>query len=342
MTVSPRQLEQMWTQALQHSNVQPQESLVVLTGEGSRPYTDAVFTAARNLRADVYELRLPAAGEFSTESGLEHMAVTPLTGNGSALKALKSADMVVDLLHLLHSPEQLELLQSGTRILMAVEPPDVLARMMPSLDVKDAVRRAGDLYGACREMRVTSSAGTDLRLSFGEYPSTLMEYAMADEPGRWDHWPSGFLARWPDEGSAEGTVVLDRGDILLPLMRFVSSPIVLTVQGGYIRDIRGDGWDAELLNSYMSEYQDPEGFAVSHCGWGLQPRALWTSLLRYRAEGSICMDARAYAGNFLFSTGPNLDGGGKRNTACHVDIPMRNCSVSIDGRSIVAEGRLVG
>jgi 2,5-dihydroxypyridine 5,6-dioxygenase len=37
----------------------------------------------------------------------------------------------------------------------------------------------------------------------------------------------------------------------------------------------------------------------------------------------------------MFSTGPNVEFGGPNNTACHIDIPMRGCSVVIDGVTIV-------
>jgi 2,5-dihydroxypyridine 5,6-dioxygenase len=51
------------------------------------------------------------------------------------------------------------------------------------------------------------------------------------------------------------------------------------------------------------------------------------------------MDARAFAGNFLFSLGPNTEAGGTRGTACHIDIPMRRCTVSLDGTPVVVNGR---
>mgnify|MGYP003423839688 CR=1 FL=1 len=38
------------------------------------------------------------------------------------------------------------------------------------------------------------------------------------------------------------------------------------------------------------------------------------------------------AGNFLFSTGPNSQGGGKRNTRGHYDVPMRDCTVTLDNQ----------
>jgi 2,5-dihydroxypyridine 5,6-dioxygenase len=43
----------------------------------------------------------------------------------------------------------------------------------------------------------------------------------------------------------------------------------------------------------------------------------------------------------MFSTGPNTDAGGTRDTLCHLDIPMRNCSVSLDGVAMTQDGKVV-
>ena len=49
-------------------------------------------------------------------------------------------------------------------------------------------------------------------------------------------------------------------------------------------------------------------------------------------------ELRAFAGNFLYSTGANETAG--RFTAGHFDLPMRNCTVSLDGREVVSGGVL--
>jgi 2,5-dihydroxypyridine 5,6-dioxygenase len=62
--------------------------------------------------------------------------------------------------------------------------------------------------------------------------------------------------------------------------------------------------------------------------------------MRDKAQ-SLGMDARAFYGNFLFSTGPNAEAGGNNNSPCHVDIPMCNCSIHLDGEPVVLEGDVV-
>jgi 2,5-dihydroxypyridine 5,6-dioxygenase len=50
--------------------------------------------------------------------------------------------------------------------------------------------------------------------------------------------------------------------------------------------------------------------------------------------------ARVFAGNFLFSTGPNSQGGGKRTTRGHYDVPMRDCTVMLDNEIIIDKGKV--
>ncbi len=134
--------------------------------------------------------------------------------------------------------------------------------------------------------------------------------------------------------------MIDKGDILLPQKSYTTDQIILTVENGYATKIEG-GVDAELLREYMDSFNDPEGYAISHIGWGLQPRCYWSTLGLYDKEQTIGMDARAYEGNFLFSLGPNNEGGGSRTTACHIDIPLRNCTVSLDGEEVVRNGKVL-
>jgi 2,5-dihydroxypyridine 5,6-dioxygenase len=43
----------------------------------------------------------------------------------------------------------------------------------------------------------------------------------------------------------------------------------------------------------------------------------------------------------MFSTGPNTHHGGTNDTLCHVDIPMRGCSLWLDDEQILERGLIV-
>ena len=342
MAVSDHDLISAWHQVLTLSRLEPGQCVTVLTGADTHPQTlRCAITAVQALGGRVNRLDLPPVnGEKSlSRDALAYLGTTPLTGNRAAIAALKASDLVLDLMTLLFSPEQHDILASGTKILLAVEPPEVLCRMVPTPADRERVLRATAQIEAAREMHVSSPAGTDLRCPLGEFPA-IAEYGYVDQPGRWDHWPSGFALTFPDEGGAQGRIVLDRGDILLPMKCYVSDPLEIVVRDGFARSITG-GFHADLLNAYMESFRDPEAYALSHIGWGLQPRAHWAALAQHNRETTIGMDARAFEGNFLFSLGPNNEAGGSRTTACHIDIPLRHCTVRLDGRSVVEHGRVL-
>ncbi|MGO0684235.1 2,5-dihydroxypyridine 5,6-dioxygenase [Pseudomonas fulva] len=342
MPVSNAQLTQMFEHVLKLSRVDDTQSVAVLKSHYSDPRTvNAAMEAAQRLGAKVYAVELPAFNH-PTAMGRDMTAYcgdTALTGNLAAQRALEAADLIVDTMMLLHSPEQEQILKTGTRILLAVEPAEVLARMLPNEDDKRRVLAAETLLKQARSMHVRSKAGSNFHAPLGQYPA-VTEYGYADEPGRWDHWPSGFLFTWPNEDSAEGTLVLDVGDIILPFKNYCRERITLEIEKGFITGIHG-GFEAEYLRDYLKYFNDPEVYGISHIGWGLQPRAQWTAMGLHDRNDGMCMDARAFYGNFLFSTGPNTEVGGKRKTPCHLDIPLRNCDIYLDDQAVVMAGDVV-
>jgi 2,5-dihydroxypyridine 5,6-dioxygenase len=49
----------------------------------------------------------------------------------------------------------------------------------------------------------------------------------------------------------------------------------------------------------------------------------------------------SFYGNVLFSTGPNTELGGTNDTPCHLDLPMRGCSLWVDDVPVLEHGRVV-
>jgi 2,5-dihydroxypyridine 5,6-dioxygenase len=348
---TPEQID-LFTAELELCKVKEGEAVVVLSDTVRRQnthlgaYAEAATRAAQSLGADVFEVAIPphskgGAGRSGYGQSAHGSAVgaTPLTGMPAAIDALKGADMVVDLMLLLHSPEQLEILDAGTRILLVQEPIDVLRRLFPDADLRKRVEEAEEVLTGAREFKLTSPAGTDCRFAFGKYDRLTVEYGYTDEPGRWDHWPAGLVAAYPDEEGTEGRIVFDRGDILFPFKRYVESPVTLTLEEGFITKIEG-GADALLLREYIDSWNDPDGYAAAHIGWGLSSNVIWSSLAMMDPRVVVGMEHRSAAGSVMFSTGPNTDGGGPRNTPAHCDMTMLGCSLSVDGEPVVVDGKL--
>ncbi|GAB3394294.1 M29 family metallopeptidase [Amycolatopsis echigonensis] len=321
------------------SGVREDETVAVLTQGGDRAeYADAFLWAAQQLGAKTFHLRLPSP---SGASGAWAVGESGLKGNRLAVEALKSVDMVVDCTFLLFSEEQFEIQGADTRILTTVEPVPLLARLMPTKELRERVEIAAEILAKAQTMRITSPLGTDVTYRLGVYP-TLSEYGYTDQPGRWDHWPAAFVFTGGADDGVDGKIVLAPGDVLLPFNQYVQTPVELTIEQGFIRDIRGAGGqsslDADLLNSYITSFEDPRGYGMSHVGWGLDERAHWHGLTQF--PGGMGMELRSFYGNVMFSIGPNNELGGPNDTACHFDIPMRGCSLYLDDELIVDAGEL--
>jgi len=262
-------------------------------------------------------------------------------GYPEIMSALGACSLVVDCTveGLLHSKARQELLGAGGRVLMiSNEHPEVLERCRPDPNVHAQSLRALALLEAGSEMHVTSPAGTDLRVDITGAPSRGGGGILGPDD-KIAYWPAGLALCFPLANTTNGTVVLDVGDLNLTFKRYFESQVVLTVENDRVTSIDGTGLDAQLMRTYYQGWNEPDAYAVSHVGWGLNPGARWDSLTMYDKADINCTEMRAITGSFLFSTGANEFA--DRFTSCHFDLPMRNCTVAVDGVHVVVDGQLV-
>jgi len=133
-------------------------------------------------------------------------------------------------------------------------------------------------------------------------------------------------------------LVLAPGDVNLTFKRYLESKVTLVIQNDYVADIKGHNLDASLMRSYFAAWGDREAYAVSHVGWGMNPSARWDSMAMYYKRDFNGTELRAFAGNFLYSTGANEVAG--RHTLGHFDLPLANCTVALDDHVVVEHGVL--
>ena len=151
-------------------------------------------------------------------------------------------------------------------------------------------------------MRVRSEAGTDLDIRVAGSPARGAP-GFVDQPGRIGYWPAGLCLCFPTPGSVNGTLVLAPGDVNLTFKRYIETPVRFTIEDDYVTRIDGDGLDAELTRSYYEAWDDREAYATSHVGWGMNQVARWDAMTMYDRTQINGTEQRAFAGNFLFSTG---------------------------------------
>lgn len=267
-------------------------------------------------------------------------ASNALQSIGPAVDALSACGFVADCTveGLLHAPELATILKGGARVLMiSDEHPEALERLVPDPALEPVVRSGMRLLKSARRMQVTSDAGTQLVVTLdGARVGGVWGYT--SKPGTIAHWPGGLCLCFPAQASVNGVLVLAPGDVNLTFKRYLESKVTLLVQNDYVTDIKGHNLDASLMRSYFSAWGDREAYAVSHVGWGMNPAARWDSMAMYDKRDFNGTELRAFAGNFLYSTGANEVAG--RHTLGHFDLPLTGCTVALDDHIVVEEGRL--
>lgn len=323
--------------------VKPGETVAILSETQSRPLNvQLAELALQRLNARPFHVIVPTPPQRAPVPVRSTGASDAVQKLEPVVKALATAGMVVDLTveGMLHAPELPAILKEGARLLMiSNEHPEALERLGPDPALAPKVKAGVRLLKSARTMTVASAAGTDLKISVeGALPAGV--WGWCDRPGMVAHWPGGLCLCFPRAGSVDGMLVLAPGDVNLTFKRYIETPVRLTIERDYVTRIDGTGVDAELMRSYFAAWGDREAYAVSHVGWGMNPAARWEALAMYDKRDTNGTELRAFAGNFLYSTGANETAG--RHTLGHFDLPLRGCTIRLDDKLIVDQGVLQG
>jgi len=321
--------------------VQPGDRVAILSETLSRKVNVKLAELALvDLGAQVFHVVLPSPAQKDPVAVRSTGSSHAIAGNAAVVEALRMSSMVVDCTveGLLHAPELAAILAGGARLMMiSNEHPEILERLMPDPALAARVAQGVKMLDSATHMRVTSAAGTDLQVNLTGAPARGSA-GFVTEPGKVSYWPAGLCLCFPRSGCVNGTVVLDVGDVNLTFKRYLESRVELRIEDDFVTSVSGPGLDAQLMSSYFSAWNDRNAYGISHIGWGMNPRARWDSLVMYDKHDTNGTELRAFAGNFLISTGANEHAG--RFTSGHFDLPLKGCTIELDGQAIVREGRL--
>ena len=342
----PAPIEGRWVAAfvdvLQHCGVQRGDACAVLAETQSRAVlVQLAGLALQQLGAQHFVVTLPTPAVSAPVPVRSTGASAALAGQAAVVAALARCALVIDcsVEGLQHAAELPQILAGGARVLVVSnEHPEILERCLPQAQDEAQARDAMRRLKAARRMQVTSAAGTDLAIDLaGARIGGVWGYTA--KPGTLTHWPGGLVLAFPAAGTVNGTLVLNRGDVNLSFKRYLQDAVRLAIAGDHVTQIDGDSLDAELMRSYFAAWGDRAAYAVSHVGWGLNRRARWDAMAFYDKADCNGTELRAFAGNFLYSTGANEVAG--RHTLGHFDLPLRGCTVALDGEAVVRDGVLL-
>lgn len=298
--------------------------------------------AAYDLGAESFHVQMPTPAQTAPVPVKSTGTSWAIAGNRAVVEALRLVEVVVDCTveGLIHAPEWPEIEEKGARLLVITnEHPEILERTEPKAEDARRVEIGIQMLREAREMRVTSAAGTDLTVDLTDAPCGGTP-GFGTHPGAVAHWPGGLCLAFPGKGAVNGRIVMGVGDMNLTFKTFLTSRIDCRIESDFVTKIDGDGIDALHFREYMEAWDDRNAYGISHVGWGVNTGAKWVSAAMYDKRDMQAVEFRAIAGSFLWSTGANQYAG--RYTLGHFDLPMRNCTIALDGRVVVKDGVLQG
>lgn len=266
-----------------------------------------------------------------------------IQGHRATVEALKRVEVIVDCTveGIIHAPEWPEIEEAGVARLLVItnEHPEILERTEPKAEHGPRVQRGIEILRGAKHMHVTSPHGTDLHVDLTDAPCGGTP-GFATTPGAVAHWPGGLCLAFPGKGCVNGRIVMAPGDMNLTFKTTLTTPIEFTIENDFVTRIDGDGVDALHFREYLEAWDDPNALGMSHVGWGMHPGARWVSAAMYDKRDMQAVEFRALAGSFLWSLGANQYAG--RWTLGHFDLPMRGCTITLDGHAVVRDGKLQG
>lgn len=205
---------------------------------------------------------------------------------------------------------------------------------MVDIDTQVAFQsRVVEMTRAASQMRITNRAGTDV--TFRNDPARpINSEALYDKPGA--NFLIGQIGWAPIEESINGTIAIDGaisggGDAELGVL---DETISYHVEKGRIVDITG-GKKAQIIRHWFEGLDDPNMYIAAHVCYGFNPNA--------RLEGTTTEDERVWGSTewgFGYQ-GPNYSGGKAREAKSHIDGICLDCTVYLDDRAILEEGKVV-
>lgn len=300
--------------------VQPHETVLIVTDFLRRKIALAFFEVCRELAKDVLL-----------------MEMLPRQVNGEEPPAAVTAAMcAVDVAicptstSLTHTDARRAACRSGTRVgTLPGITEDILIRTMQADYSKIATRtrQIADILTRGRLARITSPAGTDIRLPI-EGITALASTGLVREPGTFGNLPSGEAYLMPREGEAEGVYVIDGSLAGIGLIEDL--PIRITVEKGMATRIEGGPLArrfAETVNAI-----GPKARNLAELGVGTNDCA--------EIKGTVLEDEKVL-GTVHLALGNNISMGGTCNVGFHVDGILLHPTLIIDDETILKDGQML-
>ncbi len=197
-------------------------------------------------------------------------------------------------------------------------------------EVFTLTNRVYELVRHAKQIHVTSEKGSDVTATFHPDWKWVPCHGRYTEQGEWGNLPEGEVFTAP--ASVDGVLVCDvLGDFFSAKYGVLKHPVTLIIKGGSITDVScEDDAIAEDVRSYL--FSVPNGNRAGEFAIGTL-----TSLTHL--TGNLLQDEKMPGLHVAFGNPYPEFTGADWNAQIHVDVIPTRCTIEVDGREIMRDGR---
>jgi len=299
--------------------VQKDEAVLILADEPFMDLAACLFEACGKRTRHNHLLRLDAA---DLQKG---MICAPLA------RMMREMNVVIAItsVSLSHTAARRDASRAGARIVtMPAITNETFARLaeMDFNRISRLSRKLADVLTIAREIRVTAPNGTRLSVS-ALHRKGLADTGLVTLPGAFCNLPAGEACIAPELSKTEGEWVVDSG---MGVTHEDPDRLILSIKEGQVVRIQG-GESAQRLRRNLTPYGNPAR--------QLGEFAIGTNYAA-RISGYSLEDEKVL-GTAHIALGNDVSFGGSNDVPLHLDAVVYKATVTIDGRKILENGKLV-
>lgn len=296
-------------------NVAEGEKLAIIIDSTKREAGELFYQAGKEIGAETVLIQFESSGK----SGAEPPSIV-----ADAMKNCDAALCITEA-SISHTKARIEAAKCNTRV--ATMPGLTLDMLMEgalTADYSD-VKKNGDLLAKVLDEGkevVIRTEGQTLTFSIDGRRSKASNGLLVN-PGDSGNLPSGETFIAPVEGTANGEIIIDGS---IADIGKVTQRVLLKIREG--RLVEAEGAEGEELLRLLG---DGNGRLVGEFGIGTNRAA--------RLTGTILEDEKVY-GTSHIAFGTNTSFGGTINAGIHLDAVTKTPEIYVDGKLIIAEGKI--
>jgi leucyl aminopeptidase (aminopeptidase T) len=199
-------------------------------------------------------------------------------------------------------------------------------------EVYSVTNKVYELVRNARTIHVTSVKGSDVTATFNPEWRWVPCHGRYHEQGKWGNLPEGEVYTAPL--NVDGVLVCEvLGDYFSEKYGVLAHPLIIKVQDGYVTEIRGEDEDVvKDVRDYL--FSVPNGNRAGEFAIGTL-----TSLKHL--VGNLLQDEKIPGLHVAFGNPYPQFTGADWDASIHVDVIPTCCTIEVDGRLIMRDGKFI-